>query len=81
MTSDDSHSDARPATPDAGVQPEHPAGRRPPPAAPVIALRLEGLLTWTAERGLGLADPFGPQCGAIDYLDVGAALANNERTI
>ena len=50
LTSGDSQNDVRPATPDAGVQPERPAGRRPPPAAPVIALRMEGLLTWTAER-------------------------------
>jgi len=50
LTSDDSHNDVRPATTDVGVKPERPAGRWPPPAAPVIALRMEGLLTWTAER-------------------------------
>ena len=50
MTSVDDPKDARPAKEDAGGQPERPAGRRPPPAAPVIALRMEGLLTWTAER-------------------------------
>jgi len=50
LTSGDSQNDDRPAPPDAGVQTDRPAGRRPPPAAPVIALRMEGLLTWTAER-------------------------------
>jgi len=50
LTSVDDQNDARPAKEDAGGQPERPAGRRPPPAAPVIALRMEGLLTWTAER-------------------------------
>jgi hypothetical protein len=30
-----------------------------------------------SERGLGLADRFGQQCGAIDYLNVGTALAGN----
>jgi hypothetical protein len=50
LTSVDDQKDARPAKEDAGGQPESSAGRRLPPAAPVIALRMEGLLTWTAER-------------------------------
>ena len=50
FTSDDDQNDARPASMQAGAKLERPAGRRPPPAAPVIALRMESLLTWTAER-------------------------------
>jgi len=36
LTSGDNQNDARPAPTDAGGQSERPAGRRPPPAAPVM---------------------------------------------